>query len=162
MAPRNIIELRFTAIWGNLRDHRWAARLAGINRPTIGDDLINRIDRAGKARPALARILRELFSNLGDNFVGGGPVRIACVAVEHQRTRLQLCVEFIPTERYRLTVIIRTNNFEIHSIAHEPPAARAIRPCFRSISLNGSASYVFAPLLEAHMPARGFVAITER
>jgi hypothetical protein len=46
----------------------------------------------------LARILRELLSKFGDFFTGWRPVRLACVAVKHQRTGLQCFFEFFLTE----------------------------------------------------------------
>src|ERR1035438_2966980 len=88
--------------------------------------------------PPLASILRELPSNFGNVVMGGRPVRVACIAVEHQPTGFQRLFEFLLTECNRLVVVVRTYNFEIHVVAHEPPAARAIRRCACSISLVNS------------------------
>jgi hypothetical protein len=90
----------------------------------------------------LGGILRELLSKSGNVFVGGRPVRVACITVEHQRTGLQRFFEFFPTECNCLVVVVRTNDFEINAVAHEPPTDRAIRfrACANSLSiLDGSA-----------------------
>ena len=92
---------------------------------------------------ALACILRELLPEFGNVCTGWRPVRIACIAVEQQVIGFQPFFEFFLTECNCLVVIVRTNNFEIHTLAHEPPAARALRRYARSISLvifDGSAS----------------------
>jgi hypothetical protein len=63
--------------------------------------------------------------------------------VEHQIIGFQCFFEFILTECNRLVVIVRTNNFEIHSLAHGPPADWGLRRYARSISraiFDGSAS----------------------
>ena len=69
----------------------------------------------------LARVLRELLSKFGYVFVGGRPVRVACITVEHQRTGFQCFFEFFLTECNGLVVVVRTNNFEIYAVAHKPP-----------------------------------------
>ena len=66
-------------------------------------------------------ILGEVFSKLRDFLAGRRPVRVAGVAVEHQRIGLQLCFEFIPAEGNGLVVVVRTNGLELQMIAHEPP-----------------------------------------
>jgi hypothetical protein len=66
-------------------------------------------------------MLRELLSKLDNLFVSGRPVRIARIAVEHQRVRFQLGLEFFLTEGNRLVVVIRTYNFKIDAMAHAFP-----------------------------------------
>ena len=70
----------------------------------------------------LARTLSELFAKFGNLLVRRRPVRIACIAVEYERARFQLCLEFFPVERNRLLVVVRTYDLEIHAVAHEPPS----------------------------------------
>ena len=80
--------------------------------------------RAGSSsgQPALTWILRKLLSEVGDVFMGGRPVRVACITVEHQRAGFQRFFEFFLAECNCLVVVVRTNNFEIYAVAHEPPA----------------------------------------
>jgi len=59
--------------------------------------------------------------------MGGRPVRVACITVEHQRAGFQRFFEFFLAECNCLVVVVRTNDFEINAVAHEPPANRAIR-----------------------------------
>src|SRR5690242_18999500 len=68
-------------------------------------------------------MLRELLSKFGNFFTGWRPVRIACITVEHQCAGFQRFFEFLLSERNRLVVVVRTYNFEIHAVAHEPPVA---------------------------------------
>jgi len=85
--------------------------------------------------------------------MGGRPVRVACITVEHQGTGFQRLFEFLLIECNCLVMVVRTYNFEFHAIARQPPAvceiprfiaaARAIRRCACSNSfsiLNGSAT----------------------
>jgi len=72
--------------------------------------------------------LRQPRANFGDVFMRGWPVRIAGITVEHQCAGFQLGFEFFLTECNRLVVIVRTNNFKIHAVAHEPDgSASAVR-----------------------------------
>src|SRR5580692_11547925 len=77
-------------------------------------------------QPALAWILRKLLSELGDVFRGGRPVRVARITVEYQCAGFQRFFEFLLAECNCLVVVVRTNDFEIDAVAHEPPADRAI------------------------------------
>ncbi|MCU1335020.1 MAG: hypothetical protein JWO19_601 [Bryobacterales bacterium] len=77
--------------------------------------------------PALARTLGQLLANFGNVFVGRRPIRVACIAVEHERSRFQFRFEFFLIECNRLVVVVRTYNFGVYPVAHEPPADRAIR-----------------------------------
>jgi hypothetical protein len=43
--------------------------------------------------------------------------------VEYQCTGFQGFFEFFLTECYGLVVVVRTVNFELYAVAHEPPAA---------------------------------------
>jgi hypothetical protein len=79
----------------------------------------------------LARDLCELPSKVGDVLMRGRPVRVACVAVEHQVIGLQGFFEFSLTEGNRLLVVVRTYDFEIDAVAHVPPADRG-NPLLRS------------------------------
>jgi len=67
--------------------------------------------------------------------MGRRPVRVAGIAVEYQRPGFQRFFEFLMAERNGLAVVVRANDFEIYPVAHEAPAARAIRRCACSISL---------------------------
>ena len=71
-------------------------------------------------RQVLARTLRELLSKPGKFFAGWRPVGVARVAVEHQGTGLQGLFEFFLTKYNCLVVGVRTNNFKVQSVAHEP------------------------------------------
>lgn len=62
--------------------------------------------------------------------MGGRPVRVARITVEHQHSGFQRFFEFLLAECNCLVVVVRTNDFEINAVAHEPPADRAIR-CLR-------------------------------
>jgi hypothetical protein len=88
--------------------------------------------------PGPSRILRQLLANFGNVFMGGRPVRVACIAVEHQRARFQFRFELFLIECNCLVVILRTYDFEVYAVAHQPPADLAIRQCARSISLANS------------------------
>jgi hypothetical protein len=68
-------------------------------------------------------MFRELFAKPGNIFVGGSPVRIACIAVENQRAGFQRFFEAFMSECNCLAVVVRTNDFKIHTFAHEPPAS---------------------------------------
>jgi hypothetical protein len=68
----------------------------------------------------LARMLRELPSKLGDLFSGRRPVRVTCVAVEHQRAGLQRVFEFLLIESDRLIVVVWTVDFKFQAVAHKP------------------------------------------
>jgi hypothetical protein len=92
-------------------------------------------------------MFRELLAKPGNVFMGGRPVRVASIAVENQRAGLQRFFKAFLTERNCLAVIVRTYDFKIHAVAHEPPAsvwriagqfienpaARAIRHCARRV-----------------------------
>jgi hypothetical protein len=67
--------------------------------------------------------------------MGRRPVRVACIAVEYQRSRFQFRFELLLIERNCLVVVVRTYNFEVYPVVHEPPADWAIRPCTRSTIL---------------------------
>jgi hypothetical protein len=43
--------------------------------------------------------------------------------MENQRAGFQRLFEFLMTEGNCLAVVVRTYDFEIHAVAHEPPAA---------------------------------------
>jgi hypothetical protein len=62
--------------------------------------------------------LQKPLSEVGDVFMGGWPVRVARITVEHQRARFQLFFEFFLTECNCLVVVVWTNDFEINAIAH--------------------------------------------
>jgi hypothetical protein len=79
---------------------------------------------------ALTWILRELLSEVGDFFMGGRPVRVACIAVEQQCAGFQRFFEFFLAECNCLVVVVGTNDFEINAVAHEPPDGRAARARF--------------------------------
>jgi hypothetical protein len=91
----------------------------------------------------LARILRELLSNFGIVFMGGMPVRVACITVEHQRSGFQHFFKFFLTECNSLVVVVRTNNFDTCAVAHEPliVGQSAAAPARSALSIpDGSAS----------------------
>jgi hypothetical protein len=97
-------------------------------------------------------MLRKLLSEVGNIFVGGRPVRAACITVEYQRTRFQCRFEFFLTECNCLVMVVRTYNFELDAVAHRSPVARAIRRCAGSVSLvnlDGSASWASPIFWEA-------------
>lgn len=77
-------------------------------------------------QPALTRILRELSTKFGNVFMRGRPVRVACITVEHQRAGFQRFFESFLTECNGLVLVVRTHDFKIHAVAHEPPADLAI------------------------------------
>jgi len=85
-----------------------------------------------------------MLSNLGDVFMGGRPVRVTGITVEHQRTGFQRFFESFPTECDCLVVVVRTNNLEIHPVAHLPPVDQPNRRCACS---NGSVN----PLMVTRM-----------
>ena len=58
-------------------------------------------------------------ANFGDFLTGGRAVRIARVAVERQRARLQRFFEFFVTERNGLVMIVGTYDIKVQAIAHE-------------------------------------------
>jgi hypothetical protein len=70
-------------------------------------------------------MLRELLSELGDFFTGWRPVRVACIAVEYKCVGLQRCLEFFPSERNCLVVIVRAGRIELQAVAHELSINRA-------------------------------------
>src|ERR1022692_2187222 len=72
------------------------------------------------SKTSWSRFLREMLPKIGDFITGWRPVRVACVTVEHQRAGLQRFFEFFLTERNCLVVVVRTDNFELQSVAHEP------------------------------------------
>jgi len=73
-----------------------------------------------KAWRARSHILGELFSKPGDFFTRWRPVRVAGVAVEHQRAGRQRFFEFFLTECNCLVVVVRTVSLELQAVAHEP------------------------------------------
>jgi hypothetical protein len=73
--------------------------------------------RVSRAHPLRALALSERFPDFRDIRMGRGPVRTACIAMEHQRVRFQLRLEIFSAERNRLVVVVRTSNFEIQAVA---------------------------------------------
>jgi hypothetical protein len=110
-------------------EERWAdTRIHGTTkRQGIGPDrnLGGRV-RSRTSFVFRARILRQPLSNPGDVFMGGRPVRVAGIAVEHQHAGFQRFFESFLAECNGLVVVVRTNNLDIHAVAHKPPADRAI------------------------------------
>ncbi len=80
----------------------------------------------------LAGVLRKLFAHLGNLFMGRIPIRVAGIAVEDQRAGLQLLFEFLLIEGNGLIVVVGTDHFEIHAVAHKldgnPATSLTARP----------------------------------
>jgi hypothetical protein len=74
--------------------------------------------RRPRDKPPPRSILRKLPPEFRDLFMRWRPIRVARIAVEHQRARFQSRFEFLLAECNRLVVVVRANDFEINAIAH--------------------------------------------
>jgi hypothetical protein len=97
-----------------------AERLESVEndfRRTRAHEIVGRMSRyptATQRSRALTGMFRELLAKPGYVFVGGRPVRIACIAVENQRPGFQCFLEAFLAECNCLAVIVRTYDFKIH------------------------------------------------
>ena len=96
-------------------------------KPRIEGPLNTNYDSSPGRRRASTCSGSEFTPEVREFFRRRRPVRLARVAVEHQRTGLQLLLEFFVTERHCLVMIVRTHNFEIDTLAHTPDRSASMR-----------------------------------
>jgi hypothetical protein len=103
--------------------HRGRSRRLGIHC----GETHRRSDPIPEPRPELLELtgaLRELPSKLRNVFMRRRPIRVAGIAMKYQAAGFQLGFKFLPAERNRLVVVVRTYNFEIHAVFHDHPVWR--------------------------------------